>query len=201
VKTSSTPGRPREFDSEVALDRALEVFWRQGYEGASLTDLTGAMGISKPSMYAAFGNKRELFERALAHYAENDMRSTYEAFGEPTAAAVIATFLRRNVEAVTQPDRPHGCFSITGAISCGPGNADVVELMAGMRRYAALALRTRLRQAVADGDLDAAQWDPDDLARFVISLAQGTAVQAASGTRRDDLMAAVDLAIRALALS
>ncbi len=92
-------GRPRGFDADQALDRALEIFWRQGYEGASLSDLTEAMGITKTSMYAAFGNKRDLFDKALARYAEVDMAYLRAALAAPTARQVAETFLRENVKA------------------------------------------------------------------------------------------------------
>src|SRR5689334_13025068 len=104
-------GRPRGFDADAALDRAIEVFWRRGYEGASLGDLTEAMGINRPSMYAAYGNKEELFRRALTRYAEADMAYARRALEEPTAYRVIETFLRANADAITRPDRPAGCLS------------------------------------------------------------------------------------------
>jgi AcrR family transcriptional regulator len=99
-------GRPRGFDVNQALDRAIEVFWRQGYEGASFSDLTEAMGINKTSMYKAFGNKRDLFDKALARYAEIDMAYARQALAAPTARQVAETFLRENIKAVTAPGRP-----------------------------------------------------------------------------------------------
>jgi AcrR family transcriptional regulator len=107
-------GRPREFDLDVALDAAIEVFWRQGYEGTTLDDLTRAMGINRPSLYAACGNKEETFMRAVARYAQVDMAHVDEALGQPTARAVAKHFVRSNVLAITDPSKPPGCLSIQG---------------------------------------------------------------------------------------
>jgi AcrR family transcriptional regulator len=194
---TATLGRPRGFDADRALDLALQVFWRQGYEGASLSDLTAAMGITKTSMYAAFGNKRELFDKALARYAEIDMAYARAALEEPTARAVIETFLRENVKAITRPDRPAGCFSIQGALTCGPENAGLTVMMAQARKVGELALRDRLRRAVDEGDL-AADENPDDLARFVMTLAEGLAVHATAGATRAELARVVEVALRTL---
>lgn len=189
-------GRPRAFDADQALDRALEVFWRQGYEGASLTDLTEAMGITRTSMYAAFGNKRDLFDKALARYSEIDMAYARQALAAPTARQVAETFLRENVRAITAPGRPAGCFSIQGGLSCGPANADVSATLARSRRAGEAALADRFRAAVDDGDL-APGTDPDDLARYLMAVAAGLAVQAAAGVARPDLDRAASLALRA----
>ncbi|MEU8663441.1 TetR/AcrR family transcriptional regulator, partial [Actinoplanes philippinensis] len=126
-------GRPRGFDSEAALDRAIEVFWRHGYEGASLSDLTDAMGINRPSMYAAYGNKEELFKRAIARYAEADMAYAREALAAPTAYQVIERFLRANADALTRADRPHGCLSIQGGLAAGSDGGSVAGFLAASR--------------------------------------------------------------------
>ncbi|WP_390623449.1 TetR/AcrR family transcriptional regulator [Subtercola endophyticus] len=107
-------GRPREFDLDEAIDQAVEVFWRQGYEGATLDNLTAAMGISRPSLYAAFGNKGDTFKLAVARYAEIDMAYVGEAIAQPAARAVAEHYLRSNVAAITGPGRPAGCLSIQG---------------------------------------------------------------------------------------
>jgi AcrR family transcriptional regulator len=189
-------GRPRGFDADAALDRALQVFWRQGYEGASLSDLTEAMGINKTSMYAAFGNKRELFDKALTRYAEVDMAYARDALAAPTARKVAETFLRENAKAVTTPDRPPGCFSIQSGLSCGPGNAEVTAALALARKGGELAMRDRFRRAVEDGDL-APDNDPDDLARYIMTVSEGLAVHASAGATREELTRVVDIALRA----
>jgi AcrR family transcriptional regulator len=190
-------GRPRGFDADQALDRALEIFWRQGYEGASLSDLTEAMGITKTSMYAAFGNKRDLFDKALARYAEVDMAYLRAALAAPTARQVAETFLRENVKAVTTPGRPTGCFSVQSGLACAPANAGVSATLARARRTGELAMRDRFRRAIDEGDLDPAH-HPHDLARYVMTVSEGLAVHASAGATRHDLDRVVDLALRAV---
>jgi AcrR family transcriptional regulator len=187
-------GRPRGFDADRALERALEIFWRQGYEGASLGDLTEAMGISKTSMYAAFGNKRRLFDKALARYAEIDMAYVRTALAAPTARQVAETFLRENVKAVTAPGRPAGCFSIQGGLACAPANADVTATLARARQAGEQAMRDRFRRAIDEGDLNPTH-NPDDLARYIMTVSEGLAVHASAGATRQDLECVVDLAI------
>jgi AcrR family transcriptional regulator len=190
-------GRPRGFDADAALDRAAEVFWRQGYEGTSLSDLTAAMGINRPSMYAAYGNKDELFRRAVARYAEVDMAYAREALAEPTAYAVIETFLRRNADALTRPDRPPGCLSIQGGLAAGSDDGAVAEFLAASRRSGEAALARRLARAVDEGDLPPGT-DPDVLARYVMVVSEGNAVHATAGVGKAGLDAVIDLALRAV---
>jgi AcrR family transcriptional regulator len=188
-------GRPRGFDADQALERALAVFWGQGYEGASLSDLTAAMGINKTSMYAAFGNKRELFDKALARYARVDMAYARAALAEPTARRVVETFLWENVKAITTPGKPAGCFSIQGGLSCGPGNTDVCATLAASRKGGELAMADRFRRAVREGDLPAGE-DPEQLARYVMTVSEGLAVHASAGATREELATVAELALR-----
>jgi AcrR family transcriptional regulator len=190
-------GRPRTFDADDALERAVEVFWRHGYEGASLHELTAAMGVNKPSLYAVFGSKEELFRRAVARYAEIDMAYARKALEELTARDVLRTLLHDNVDALTQPGRPPGCLSIQGGVSCGPDNAGVAEFLAASRLAGEQALADRLARAVDEGDL-AATSDPTALARFVMTFSEGQAVHAAAGAQRDQLRQSADIALTAL---
>src|SRR3977135_1973575 len=112
-------GRPREFDADQALDRALQVFWRKGYEGASLPDLTRAMGINRPSLYAAFGNKEALFRKALDSYHDGPAAFVRGALEEPTARAVVEALLRGTVDLLSSPRNPPGCLMVQGALSGG----------------------------------------------------------------------------------
>ena len=189
-------GRPREFDADEALERALELFWRQGYEGTSLGQLTAAMGINRPSLYAAFGNKESLFRKALDRYVDAGMAFLRDALEEPTARRAIETLLRGYVALVTDPRTPAGCLTVNGALACGP-DADSIRAELTARRLAGeAALRARLQRARKDGDLPA-DANPADLARYINTIAQGIAVQAAGGASRKQLDHVVDVALRA----
>lgn len=189
-------GRPRQFDTDVALEQATRLFWRQGYEGTSLNDLTKAMGITPPSLYAAFGSKRQLFERALEHYAEPRRGKVEAALAAPTAAEAMRAFLEHAVRDATTPDAPPGCLTVTGGLAHDGGD-DVSGLLAEQRRFTELALRERLKQAAADGDLPAGA-SPTGLARYFATVAQGIAVQATAGASRQALAPVVDAALSVL---
>src|SRR5262249_47732372 len=114
-------GRPREFDVAQALDRALLVFWRNGYEGASIAELTAAMGINPPSLYAAFGNKEALFRKALDRYVELHAKFWHDAFEAETARGVVEHLLRESVDFLTDPRNPPGCLLVRGGLACSEG--------------------------------------------------------------------------------
>lgn len=187
-------GRPREFDCEKALDLALQVFWRKGYEGASMADLTEAMGITKPSLYAAFGNKEELFRKALDRYVDGPGGYFQAALLKPTARDVVASLLYEAADALTNPDTP-GCLAVQGALSCGEAAQTIKQELMARRAASEADLRRRLERAVAEGDLPADS-DAADLARYVSAIMQGMAVQAAGGVGRDQLRKIADLALR-----
>ncbi|QDN95399.1 TetR/AcrR family transcriptional regulator [Streptomyces sp. S1A1-8] len=188
-------GRPRSFDTDEALEHAMRVFWGQGYEGASLTDLTHAMGITRTSMYAAFGNKEDLFRKALDRYTEGPASYGARALQEPTARQVAAAFLNGSVRAITRPGCPAGCLGVQGALAAGDPGSDARDALIAWRNEHTSLLRDRFRQAVDEGDLppDA---DPELLARYLTTVANGIAVQAAGGTARDDLQQVADMALR-----
>ena len=190
-------GRPREFDADSALDKALHVFWQRGYEGTSLTDLTEAMGINRPSLYAAFGNKEELFRRALDRYAERGpSRALREALAEATARGVVALLLKNVAHALTDPGNPRGCLAVQGALTCGEASDAIKQELCKRRSEAEQMLRERLQRAKDEGDL-ASDADPAQLARFVSTITQGMSVQAAGGASRDDLFHVADMAMTA----
>jgi AcrR family transcriptional regulator len=189
-------GRPRTFDVDEALDIALKVFWRKGYEGTSIDDLTKAIGINRPSLYCAFGNKEELFRKALDRYAEGPGALYREALGEPTARGVAERLLRGTAEALGDPRNPRGCLSVQAALSCGE-EADPIRCELNARRAAAeAAVRERFVRAKAEGDLPA-EADPADLARYLATVTHGMAVQAAGGASRDELRRVAEIALRA----
>jgi AcrR family transcriptional regulator len=188
-------GRPRGFDADEALERAVLVFWEQGYEGASLTDLTSAMGITRTSMYAAFGNKEELFRKALERYTEGPAAYAARALEEPTARGVATAFLTGSVRASTRPGCPAGCLGVQGSLAAGEPGRVARDTLVAWRDEGRSRLRDRFQQAVDEGDLppDA---DPGLLARYVMTVANGIAVQAAGGTGRDELQQVADAALR-----
>lgn len=192
-----TIGRPRAFDEATVLDRAAEVFWRHGYEGASLTALTSAMGINRPSLYATFGSKQQLFQRAFARYHETQVAGARAALEQPTAYAAIEAFLRSSADGLTAGDHPPGCLSVQGGLACSPENARIAEILAAGRAATESALEERLSRAAQEGDLPPGL-DARALARFVMALSEGHAVHAAAGARREDLHASVDIALRAV---
>ncbi|MDX2852708.1 TetR/AcrR family transcriptional regulator [Actinacidiphila glaucinigra] len=189
-------GRPRAFDVDEVLDRALEVFWRQGYEGTGISDLTRAMGINAPSLYGAFGNKESLFKRVLDHYADGPARYIREAFAEPDARGVVERLLHGAADATTRPDCPPGCLTVQGGLAASAGAEAARDELTSRRAAGEAALRLRLEKARADGELPA-DADPDDLARYFITVYQGVAVQAAGGATREELHRVVDLAMGA----
>jgi AcrR family transcriptional regulator len=189
-------GRPREFDIDQALDRALRVFWRKGYEGATLPELTRAMGINRPSLYAAFGSKEELFHQALDRYAEGPAGYIGEALSEPTARAVAERLLYGTTEVVTDRRNPRGCLLVQGALACGETAESVRRELAARRLAGEAAICERFERAITDGDLPSDS-DPADLARYVVAVMQGIAVQAAGGANRAELRRVAALALRA----
>jgi AcrR family transcriptional regulator len=178
-------GRPRGFDPEAALDAAIDAFWRHGYESTGLTELTESMNISRPALYRAFGDKAQLFRTALDRYIVRNMAYVDAAFEKPTAREVAEAFLTGNAEAVTAPDRPPGCLSVQAMVT---DETDAFSLLTENRRLIQERLAVRFRQAISDGDL-AADEDPDELARFLITLTTGFAIRAADGESRHALVA------------
>jgi len=189
-------GRPREFDVEKVLDRALKVFWRKGYEGASLSQLTKAMGINRPSLYAAFGNKEALFRKALDRYAEGPAAYVREALDQPTARAVAERLLGGTIDVLTDPRNPRGCLMVQGALACAEAAESVRRELAARRAASEAAVRRRFERARAEGDLPADS-DPADLARYVVTVLRGMAVQAAGGAGREELRRVAEMALRA----
>lgn len=187
----------RAFDLDEALDKAVELFWRQGYEGTSIADLTAAMGINPPSLYAAFGNKRALFEKATDRYTAQRAHYLQSALAEPTAHEAAHTLLTGTVLSATDPADPAGCLTVQAALACRADDQDVAAFLARRRRATEDALHDRFVRAVADGDLSPGT-DCATLARYVATVAQGLNVQASGGATRDDLFAVADTAAGAV---
>ena len=179
-------GRPREFCVDHALAQALRVFWEKGYEGTSLTDLTEAMGITRPSLYAAFGNKESLFRKALDLYECEKLDYIGKALAEPTARRVAEVMMRGSVDNVLSADEPHGCLGVITSVACGPESQSVREEVVKRGAAAKQGFIDRFEQAKADGDLPS-HVDPDGLTRVLIAMVQGISVQANQGASREEL--------------
>jgi len=192
------PGRPRAFDLDEAVDRAVELFWRQGYAATTVADLTAAMRINPPSLYKAFGSKQELFERAVQRYAELNDRVVQVALACPDVESVVRQFLTGVIESATQPDCPAGCLTIQGGTACRDGEHEITDLLTALRRATQDALERRFEQLEADGGLRPDQ-SAGALARYVATVAQGLAVQAGGGATREELMTVVELSARTVA--
>ncbi len=188
-------GRPREFDTEAALDAALMLFWRYGYEGTSLAALGKAMGINMPSLYAAFGNKEMLFRKALDRYLYKHGSYLPRALAEPTARRAAARLFRGAIDMVMNPRHPEGCFLVQGALTAGPAAASICKELSLRRMAAEAAVRRRLEHALAEGDLPPTV-DAGQLARYLITVLWGLSVQAAGGATRAQLKAVARFALR-----
>ena len=188
-------GRPREFDPDQALERALRVFWRSGYEGASMADLTEAMGITKPSLYAAFGNKEELFRKALDRYVDGPGGYVQVALAKPTAREVVEHLLYQAADAVTNPENPPGCLAVQGALCCGEAAETIKQELMSRRANGEENLRKRFARAITEGDLPR-ESNAADLARYISAIVQGMAVQAAGGVSREQLRKIAEMTLR-----
>jgi len=189
-----TGGRPREFDTEKALDLAVELFWRKGYEGTSLSDLTSTLGITRPSLYAAFGNKEALFRIVLDRYEAKAGQYRAEALKAPTSHAVARKLLQGPVDLHGDKTNPAGCLGVQGALACGDEASPIRDELIARRLSGERAIRRRLKQARAEGDLPT-DANPADLARYLSALIYGMAVLAAGGASRRDLQAVADVAL------
>src|SRR6266436_4885968 len=189
-------GRKRQFDVDEALDRALEVFWARGYEGATLPELTRSMGINRPSLYAAFGNKEQLFRKALDRYQTGHMSFLTEALSKPTARAAVEAIFSGFVRMQRDRAKARGCLVVSGALACGEEAETVRRELAQLRQAIVTTLRERFERAVQDGDLPVGS-DCATLARYTATVLGGLAVQAASGATEKELRLVSALAMRA----
>ena len=189
-------GRPRAFDPDAALERAMHVFWAKGYEGASLSDLTRAMRINRPSLYAAFGNKEQLFRKVLDRYMDGPLAYFGKALAAPTARDVIEQIFLGAAKMAGDPRNPAGCLVVQGALACGNAARSVRKEIAARRAAAKAALHRRFQRAKREGDLPQSG-DPADLARYVMTVLHGMAVQGADGANQDQLRRVAQVALRA----
>jgi AcrR family transcriptional regulator len=187
-------GRPRAFDPDIALDRAMRVFWSKGYEGASLSNLTRAMRINRPSLYAAFGNKEQLFRKILDRYMQGPLAFFGKALAASKARDVAEQIFLGVARMAENPGVPPGCLLVQGALACGSASAR--KEVAARRVAADVALCRRFRQAKREADLPK-NADPAELASYVLTVVRGMAVQSAGGASRAQLRRVAQIALRA----
>lgn len=182
-----TKGRPRSFDREEALDRAMRLFWEHGYEATSLAQLTSAMGISPPSLYAAFGGKEKLFLETVERYVQRG-GSDAEAVmgGAKTAREAIAHFLNATAQRLTNPKFPRGCMVVLSAVSCSEEAAPVQARLAACRATWQKELEQRIARGIEEGDVPASA-SPVALASFFMAVTQGMSLHAKDGASRKRL--------------
>lgn len=188
-------GRPPAFNHDDALEKAMQTFWTFGYEGTSMGALIEAMDMNKPSIYAAFGNKEALFNKALDKYVSGPSAFVKEALAEPTSYLVAKTFLTKAVNLLTQHQNSRGCMIVQGALSCGPEAEMIQKKLIAYRANLEENFKKRFDLAKDNGDL------PDDtntasMAKYVATIHQGISVQASSGASKDALMGVVDIALQ-----
>jgi AcrR family transcriptional regulator len=194
--TAKRTGRPRSFDEEEALQKAMLIFWEKGFEGASLNDLTAAMGIQPASLYKAFGNKQALFEKALARYLAGPVSFIHDALEQPTAYAVAESILRESAEFLADRHSRRGCMTIQAALAVGGEGEAVRKKLIQLRVREQKGLCQRFERAKRDGDLPK-HANAADLARFVTAVFQGMTVQAIDGASRNEMLRLADMALRA----
>jgi AcrR family transcriptional regulator len=183
-------GRPRGFDPDVALRRAMLVFWRQGFDGTSMHDLTAAMGIASPSIYACFGSKEQLFRAAVELYGETEGLPARRALEEtPGAREAIAAMLRASADRFSDPATPPGCMVVLASVAGGAGNPDLRAFLVGKRLELHAAILARLRRDVPER--------ADALAAYYMTVLQGMALSARDGATRADLETVIACALEA----
>jgi AcrR family transcriptional regulator len=186
--------RPRVFEEAEVLDRAMEVFWHRGYEGASMAELTKAMGLNSPSIYAAFGSKRGLFDAVLNRYRERRAAHREYLLAGATAREVAERLLFGATEWLVDPNEPLGCLLIQVGMSTGVNNEDVPRAIINQRSRTRDLLIKRLMHAQEDGDLPPSA-DPAALARYLLMVFNGLALQAAEGMSKAELRESAERAL------
>lgn len=185
------PGRPRSFDTDRALQDALMTFWRYGYEGASMSRLQAAMGLTAPALYRAFGSKEELFKQAVSEYQRKYGFGIQE--GVPIQDAIRAYLRTAAREFAAEPGL--GCLVSTGTLTSGPDAQVSAALIRAEREKALADIRARCQAAVRSGELPG-QSDVDGLSRAIAAVIQGMSVQARDGATREDLERLAQAALR-----
>jgi TetR/AcrR family transcriptional regulator, transcriptional repressor for nem operon len=190
-------GRPRSFDESTILDQALEVFWARGFEGTSIQDLVDATGLGRASLYGAFGDKQQLFEKVLAHYTSRVDASLRQHDDEATAGAALTRIVRSWVATACPRTGQRGCFLLQSGIAADPDAPFAREVLASTQQRAEKGLEALIRTGQKAGEIPADR-DPRKAARLLVMLQQGLATSARAGWGRTQLQAAADEAVAQL---
>lgn len=189
------PGRPRKFDKDLALDIAMKVFMQKGYEATSITDITAGLGINRPSVYAAFGNKEALFTQALGRYIQGPIAYLGEVLSEKTSREVVRQLLMKSVDLiVSSAEQPRGCLAVQSSISSELAAAGIQQHIVNGLHQIELNIKQRFERAIEEGDLpkDTDAWL---LTKYVTTLHKGLSIQATNGANAEELRGIVEVAL------
>lgn len=187
-------GRPRNFDADEAIDKAMKVFWRKGFEGTTIPDLTAALGINRPSLYAAFGNKESLFRLVLDRYRRDPASYVNRALVQPTAREVFRELLSGVIDLVTDPDNPGGCLFVCGSLASSEEGEPIRNELSSRRLEGEAEIRERFDRARKEGDLPA-DTDSQSLAKFAATMIWGLSIQGMNGSSKKEMMSVANIAI------
>lgn len=189
-------GRPLSFDRDTALDKAMHVFWERGYEAASISDLTAAMGITPPSLYTAFGDKAQLFLEAIERYGKGPGGFGQRALDEePTARRAVHRLLNEAADELTQDCHPLGCMMVMATTNCSVAAEHIQTALVKRRALGVAMMQARIQRGIDEGELPVAT-DAGAIANFYATVYQGMSMQAKDGATRGSLLASVEMAMR-----
>lgn len=194
--TPKTRGRPRSFDRGAALEQAMQLFWRHGYESTSIGMLTAAMGITPPSLYSAFGDKERLFLEAIEHYRTGPGNAAKALGTAQSARDAIRCVLESSARELTQPHHPPGCMVVLAALSGSEASAHIRSALADIRLETEAFFASTIGAGVESGELPA-DTDVRALAKFAMTVLQGMTIQARDGASHADLLRVAAAAMRA----
>jgi AcrR family transcriptional regulator len=190
-------GRPIGFDRDAALEAAMLLFWKRGFEGTSMADLTKAMGLNPSSIYAAFGDKHALFSLAVKRYLKTRAQYAAKALAQPTLEKVIRELFDSTVAFLTTPNHPPTCMTLGGAVGCSVAASPARDMMTEIRRQNESVMRERFLMAQKGGELSK-DVNVDDYTRYLSTIIAGLSIQAANGSTKAELKRTAQMALRHL---
>jgi AcrR family transcriptional regulator len=194
----ATAGRPRSFDKDEALKKAMHVFWEKGYEGTTMADLIESIGMKAPSIYAAFGNKDAIFKEVVQCYLPIVVEGQLGALNSSSEIyKAVENTLKACVGLYTCEDNPHTCLIMTAAINTAPEHSEHIETLRSLREKYKSAWEKRFKQAKLDQQLSA-DVNPSELAEYFTTLIQGMTIKAKDGASRDALISVTNIALKTL---